>query len=403
MRLLVVANVIPMPDQSAGWFRFFRMLRVLAEGNQVCFHPIDLRWQIKNFGEAAVSRYRASISDLGIQVTGGKWGELSSLLRSVRFEIAFFEHYATALPEIIEEFRYFQPRGRVIVDTVDVAFRRLATKALVTGMEEDRRRARVVKEEELSAYMRADVVIAVGESDAEVLQTQRLRCRIERVPLIFPVQPFAPQRARAQRPTLLFVAHFLHDANVDAIVRFCEDVLPLLVRQVPDVRLQVVGRSPPPEVQALAGPNVDVMGFVPDVEAVYTSSDVAIAPMRYGGGLKGKIAEAMSFGLPVVTNSVSLQGFRAQPGREVLVGDDAQSFADAIVALFRDPILYDRVREGGWRYVDANYSEEAVGKKLMEVVTSSLDAPPRRLSAGRRAVRGAKEMLERHVLWRLRS
>lgn len=392
-----------MPDQSAGWFRFFRMLRLLAEDNELCFHPVDLRGQIKHWGKAEVDGYRAEVAKLGIQVTGGEWGELSRLLRSHRFDVAFFEHYGTARAEVVDEFRYRQPDGRVVVDTVDVAFQRLATKARVTGSAEDERRAREVMEEELSAYRRADVVIAVGDADAEVLRQQGCPCRIEQVPLLFPIPPFERQRSRAARPTLLFVADFIHDANVDAIVRFCEDVMPLLLRQIPDVRLQIGGRSPPPQVQALAGPNVDVLGFVADLPALYGASDVAIAPMRYGGGLKGKIAEAMAFGLPVVTNSVSLRGFTARPGHEVLVGDDPQSFAEAIVGLLRDRDLYERIGEAGWRFANENFSEHAVGIRLKETLARSREIAPKQLPLGRRLVRGAHESLERHLLWRLRS
>jgi glycosyltransferase involved in cell wall biosynthesis len=137
------------------------------------------------------------------------------------------------------------------------------------------------------------------------------------VPLNFPIHPFVRESGPPRRPTLLFVAHFDHDANVTAIVRFHGDVLPLVVREVPDLLVLVVGRSPTPEVKAPGGPTVEVLGFVAHLASVYAASDLVIAPMRYGGGLTGKIAEAMSPGLPVVTNSASLQGFNMQPGRGV--------------------------------------------------------------------------------------
>ena len=92
---------------------------------------------------------------------------------------------------------------------------------------------------------------------------------------------------------------------------------------------------------------MEILGFVPDISEIYQSSDVAIAPMRFGGGLKGKIAEAMSFGLPVVTNSACLIGFGLSPGMNVLVGDDPGAFANAMAQRFRVVV------DPGWRKVRA--------------------------------------------------
>jgi glycosyltransferase involved in cell wall biosynthesis len=200
----------------------------------------------------------------------------------------------------------------------------------------------------------------------------------------------------------MFVADFHHDANVDGIRYFCGEVLPLVARERPDVRLRIVGASPPGEVQALAGPNVEVLGFVQDLDAIYRSSDVSIAPMRFGGGLKGKIAEAMAFGVPVATNSISLTGFEARPGVDVMVGDDPQAYAQAVLALLRDDALYDSVRRNAWHFVHANYSREAVGRMLDDIMARIPSLPVKQLPLAKRAAHVAQSALERHVTWRFR-
>jgi glycosyltransferase involved in cell wall biosynthesis len=148
---------------------------------------------------------------------------------------------------------------------------------------------------------------------------------------------------------------------------------------------------------------VEVLGFVPDIGEIYRSSDVAIAPMRFGGGLKGKIAEAMSFGLPVVTNSTCLEGFDLSPGVNVLAGDDPSAFADAVVSLLCDEALYLKVSENGWRFVKSNFSEEVVAAKLKDLIERRHEYLPKRLALGKRVAWNTRFMIEKRLLWRFRA
>ncbi|TMG86624.1 MAG: glycosyltransferase family 4 protein [Betaproteobacteria bacterium] len=154
------------------------------------------------------------------------------------------------------------------------------------------------------------------------------------------------------------------------------------------------------DVKALSGPNVEILGFVPDISAVYESSDVAIAPMRFGGGLKGKIAEAMSFGLPVVTNSACLVGFGLSAGMNVLVGDDPSAFANAVVRLLRDKVLYQKISENGWQFIKANFGEEVVAAKLKQLIEDGHQYRPKRLPLGKRFAWNVRFFMDRHILWR---
>jgi glycosyltransferase involved in cell wall biosynthesis len=124
--------------------------------------------------------------------------------------------------------------------------------------------------------------------------------------------------------------------------------------------------------------------------------------MRYGGGLKGKIAEAMAYGLPVVTNSVSLTGFQMTSGHHVLVGDDPQAFAEGVIALLRNDELYARVRRNGWDFVNSNYSRGGVARSLEELIARIPSLPVQRLPLAKRAAHAAQTTFERHVAWRFR-
>lgn len=400
MQIFVIANTVPMQDRSAGWLRFFNILQILAQSHKIILHPVELQWQIDKFGCELVSKHKHALEAMGIEITDGKLISALSIIRSRTIDIHLIEQYEMLFPQLVEELRYCRPTARIIVDTIDVAFNRLSSKARITKNPEDMRLAERVKDAELSAYRLADVVIAVSDVDAKILTQENPNLHIEIVPLLFQIHPLSTDVSQSQRRNILYVADFGHDANIDGILNFCEETFPLIVKELPDVRLRVVGASPPPSVLELAGPNIQILGFVQNLDAIYASSDVAIAPMRFGSGLKGKIAEAMSHGVPVVTNSANLQGFGVTPGQEILSGDDPISFAKEVIKLLRDPALYSLVRQAGWNFVDASYSRPVVEGMLTNLMSRVDSLPLQSLTPSKRLARSARTMLDKHILWR---
>ncbi|NBC36895.1 glycosyltransferase [Novosphingobium sp. FSY-8] len=136
---------------------------------------------------------------------------------------------------------------------------------------------------------------------------------------------------------LLFVGGFAHPPNRDGLLWFVTHVMPLLRGRVPGVRLTVVGSNAPADVLALDGGDIRVLGQVSDdaLAAAYDAAAVAVAPLRFGAGVKGKVVEAMARGVPVVTTSIGAQGI-AQADQALFVADAAEGFADGVAAALRD-------------------------------------------------------------------
>jgi O-antigen biosynthesis protein len=401
-RIVVVANTIPMRDRSAGWFRFFCILRILAKKHEVHLHPVDLAWQYGRYGRNDVDAYRLELEKLGVRITSGQWSDLSSLIRAVKVDMVLFEYYKTVTQTIVDYARFFWPRVRIVIDSIDVVYNRLMSKAALTGRAEDVALARKVKAEEIAAYSLADLVVSISDCERALLEKEFRQLRVEVIPLIFRIAPLR-KTSSDRRGRLLFVADYGHDANVDAIVHFCTRVLPLIVKELPEVQLSIVGHSPPVNVTELAGPNVQVLGYVADIATTYASSDIAIAPMRFGGGLKGKVAEAMCQGVPVVATSASLEGFLLVPDKDVLVGDSPEDFARAVLALLRDEHLYQGIRENGWKYAATHFSEEVVGSMLEDLLERVAHVPTKKLSLGKRVRWTVRRFVEQRVLWRFRG
>jgi len=138
-------------------------------------------------------------------------------------------------------------------------------------------------------------------------------------------------------PNYVFTGTMDYKPNVDAVVWFARDILPLIRRDLPEAQFHIVGNGPSPEVKRLAeDPGVFVTGRVPDVRPYVAHATAGVAPMLIARGIQNKVLEAMALARPVVLTSGALEGIAATPGREVVLADDSATFAAACVQLGRD-------------------------------------------------------------------
>ena len=395
MKILVVAAHEPMLDRASGDLRFFELLKQLAQEHRVFFCAYR---KVHRLSYIDTSPYKAALEQSGIIVTERNPIEA---IRSERFDAILFEFYFSA-KSYIDDARFWQPAARVLIDSVDVHFNRLLAKARLTESDKDYTSARKMKDRELAAYSKADVVIAVSEEDRGVLQRELKNLPVEVIPNIHAVPPLVASKDR-NRNLLLFIGNFHHDPNVDAMLYFCSDILPLIRQDASDVRLTIVGDAPPEAVQRFAGENVKVLGFVPDTIPLLEASDISVAPLRYGGGLKGKIGEAMACGLPVVTTSVGTEGFGLSPGTNVLVGDTPEAFAKAVVELIRDRELYENVRKAAWTFVNERYSVTAASRRIQELFGHLDRYPVKKLTPVKILGMTIQHNLDRYVSWRVKQ
>lgn len=387
MRVLAVAYDVPRADQSSGELRFATLLSLLAREHEVTLFP-----QIQS-GDAGREAAVQALEAAGVRHVQGL---LNECLRTTRFDVVLLEFYPVAR-SVLEMVRAWQPQARVIVDSVDVHFHRLRSKARLTGSAADMAHAEAVRVKELDAYRRADLVLAVSDDDARILHGEVLGVPVAVVPNIHTMHTPA-LRPAGPRFELVFVGSYKWAPNVDAMQFFCAEVMPLLRHADPALRvhLRIVGSSPTPEVLGLAAEDVEVVGFVEETTPVLMDSHVSIAPLRFGGGMKGKIGEAMAHGLPVVTTTIGAEGFGVEPGQHLLVADSPQAFADAVVALWRDATLRERIGMAGWQFIRDRYSVEAVGRLLPPLLRQAGGCVPQRLPAARRW-----RLVARHGLGRL--
>ncbi len=166
---------------------------------------------------------------------------------------------------------------------------------------------------------------------------------------------YAPSAMPAEQATLVFEGNLMFGPNVDAARRLVQEILPIVRRSVAEARVVLVGRNPAPEVRALASDSVTVTGTVDDVRPFLARGTLLACPMRLGSGIKNKILQAWAMARPVVATSASLGGLTARDGVNVLVRDDNEAFADAVVRVINDRQLAAALGAAGRRTVETEH------------------------------------------------
>lgn len=219
-----------------------------------------------------------------------------------------------------------------------------------------------------------DAVVAVSDLDAEALRALAPAGRYTTAPNGVDSEFFAPRATAPTGHTLVYVGGLGWFPNLDAIRNFCENILPLVAADVPDVELAVVGRVP--DAQALAEfarfPQVKFLGLVDDVRPIIDAAAVYVVPLRVGGGTRLKILDALAMAKGLVSTSIGCEGLEVVPGRHLLVADDARAFATEVVRLLRNPKEAQLLGSNGRDLVRRAYDWEAIGRTMDNVYAEAV-------------------------------
>jgi len=222
---------------------------------------------------------------------------------------------------------------------------------------------------ESAAARDAAVTVCVSDSEAQVARDLLNVGRVAVVPNGVDTARFVPAAGPGDDRRIVFTGSLHTQENVEAIVWFVREVLPLVRLQLPDLCLDVVGSTPADAVRELAGPAVAVYADVPDTRPYLEHAGVVVIPLLHGGGTRLKALEAAATRRAVVTTTVGIEGLPLQHGRDVEVADDAPAFARAVVHLCRHPAVREE-RAAAALSVAAAYDWERIGRVWRDVVES---------------------------------
>ena len=234
---------------------------------------------------------------------------------------------------------------------------------------------RKLRREELGAYRDADGVYLCSTADERRLRDVVPGARTAVIPNAADVEYYQPRLTDPPPDgrTVVFFGLLSYAPNVDGVIYFVEKIWPRVAAAHPEARLKIIGGRPPPPLQLLAGPRVELTGFVPDLRPHLAAAAAVVVPLRLGGGTRLKIVEAMAMGTAIVSTTLGAEGIEAIPGRDLLIEDQPEAFADAVNRLLANAELAARIGKSARSLAVERYSWSGAARALEGFYRSILD------------------------------
>lgn len=260
---------------------------------------------------------------------------------------------------------YFQ-RAKFWYHTVDLHYLRLARQSSVERRVLLRMAAIVLGWAENWSAQHADVATVMSLEEKALLLASAPKARVFEFP--FFRRSSGIGSSFCDREGVVFVGDGSHGPNVDAVVFFVTHVMPILRAKLKETNFYVVGANYPHCVSQLASSSIHFMGYVEDLSGFLDLRRVAVAPLRYGAGIKGKVATYMGSGIPCVLTEIAAEGMAIKDYWNALIADDPISFARSIQRLHEDYALWGSISSVALQHAEALWGQGKAAAKLSNVL-----------------------------------
>jgi len=361
-RILVIDAYTPEPDQDSGSLR----LRYLLD----CFSSLGYGVTFIADNRGYAGTYTTDMQQSGVEVIYNPW--LNSLhdffsKRGAEFDFVMISrHYVAA--NYISLLERYCPRAKFIFDTVDLHYLREERLAELEDSLPLKRVAAQTRRSELAVIAAADATLVVSPVEKTVLERAAPDAKVHVITNVHEV--LGSQRPWSERKDIFFVGGYQHPPNVDAAIWFVRSIWPLVRKQLPEIQFHLIGSKATEQISSLHGNGVQFHGFVKSLEPWLDGCRLAVAPLRYGAGVKGKVNMSMSRGQPVVATPAAVEGLFSKPGEDILVAESEQEFAAQIVRLYQDEQLWNQISTAGVENVSKYFSVETAQLSLQSLLKS---------------------------------
>lgn len=386
LKILYLTARLPFPLEKGDKLRAYYQLRELAaQGHEVVVCAL-------HEGTAPKAEDVARVEALGVRVhvfALSKWNFLwqipAWLFRKQPIQVGYF--YSSKISRQIAEIAqreavdvvwaqmlrvlpYAQQAGnadRVVLDLMDCLSantRRWAEQAATWWQRPLlRREARLLAAWEQRAVQAYPHCCIISEQDRELLPMPHEQVQI--LPNGVDLQFFAPaEQTTTPAYELVFVGNMGYRPNVEAAKILAQQILPLVHKRLPNVRLLLAGARPSDEVKALASEQVDISGWVDDIRTAYRAARLLVAPLFIGSGQQNKILEAMALGTPCLTTTLVNNAIGAQVDKQIFIADSAEAFAEQICQLLQQPARLAEVAHEAAKFVRERYDWRSVMQQV---------------------------------------
>ena len=357
--ILVIDLYAPCYDKESGSRRIWELLQIFKQLNyHVIFVPDN---------GAKEEPYVGMLQEKGIEVVYTQAGYGTTIEQQLQMLLPLVDIAWICRPQLYEKYAPLVRQHeaiKLVYDTVDLHYLRMKRAREIHPVNDESDVAKWINMQarELKAAHQANLTITVTSVEQSILRDRG----VENVAVVSNIHtPYQEEiKSFAERKGILFIGSYNHDPNVDAVLWLCHEIMPLVWKEIPDVVVTLLGSNPTKEVTELASDRVIIPGYIKDVTSYFLDNRIFVSPLRYGAGMKGKIGQSLSYGLPIVSTAIGIEGMNLVPGQNVLKAERSDKFAEQIIRLYQDENLWNKL---------ANNSHNAIAFMTPKIIKRNVE------------------------------
>jgi hypothetical protein len=276
--------------------------------------------------------------------------------RGSEFELIYVTRYYVA-KQTIDAIRQFASQSKVVLMNADLHFLRELRAGLHNGDAATLLRASQTRDDELNIMKQVDLVLSYTDIERTVIQSHNFaQTKVAKCPWVCEVatevKPFG------KRSGLAFLGGFQHPPNEEAVRWFVTQVLPVLLKDYPQIIFHIYGSSISAELIAEFSqyPNVIVEGWVANTASIFDRCRVFVAPLQSGAGIKGKVVSALAAGVPTIMSAIAAEGISVVDGEYASIASTVDEWVERIVKIYHDEELWASMSQAALKFASVNYS-----------------------------------------------
>lgn len=386
MRIMVLTSRFPYPLEKGDKLRIYHQIKGLAKEHDVILCALTDK-TVSDKDKAELEPFCEEIHVFKLSKLGSYWRVFWWFISGKSIQLAYFtnrkikreieniifeknpDHIYCQLVRMANYVRdiFHVPKSIDYMDAFSKGMERQASDSPFPLSYVYNQEAKRLKEYESRVFYDFQLRTIISEQDRSYIHNP-FKERIQIVPNGVDTTTFNFSTEEGKMADLLFVGNMSYYPNVKAAEYLVQNIKPLLDSGSRKCKVEIAGANPSPQVLELDGNGVNVCGWVDNIVQTYHGAKIFVAPLFHGSGLQNKILEAMACGVPVITTTQTNNAIKAKSNQELLLANDAEEFANAIIKLLSDEELYHNLQNNARTFVEQNYSWNVFVSNLNEAI-----------------------------------
>ena len=358
----MIDRYVPNFDKDAGGRCCFMYLNI--------FNEIGLKVTFLGDYVGKIEPYTSILQQKGIEVLYGNSYKNKKLEIWLKENIKYFNYIYLQRPDISIKYIDFIKKyssGKILYFAHDLHYIRLLREFNITKKIKYYIKSRYMEKIEREIFNKVDIIHIVGSYEYKILKAEYKNKTIRNIPLYIYEEPLKNiEKNFHKRKGLIFVGGFEHSANVDAIIWFAKEIYPKIIKIFPNIILHIISSKISKKISQLESKNIKIEGFMSDedLHSMYQKCRIAIAPLRYGAGVKGKVIEAAYNQIPMVTTTIGGEGIDNSIGTFIME-DNPEKMAEIISRLYVNYSKLKQMSDSGLKLIEKYFSKSYAKKVIL--------------------------------------